>query len=39
MKIKIALLLTVMGVGMALTGCATAQDNYSQPSAPHTHGH
>jgi hypothetical protein len=39
MKIKIALLLTVLAAGLALTGCASMEDNSTQLSAPHTHSH
>jgi uncharacterized protein YceK len=39
MKIKVAFLLTVLATGLALTGCASVEDNSSQPAAPHTHSH
>jgi|EBPBio282013_DNA_FD.fasta_scaffold78985_2 ABC-type glycerol-3-phosphate transport system substrate-binding protein len=40
MKIKIALLLlTMLAAGLALTGCASVENNSSQPSATHTHSH
>ena len=39
MKIKITVLLTLLTAGLVLTGCASMEDNSSQPSAPHTHSH
>jgi hypothetical protein len=39
MKIKIVLLLTVLAAGLALTGCASMEDNSSQPAPSHTHSH
>jgi hypothetical protein len=39
MKIKITVLLTLLAAGLMLTGCASMEDNSSQPSATHTHSH
>jgi hypothetical protein len=40
MKIKIALLLlTMLAAGLALTGCASMEDDSSQPAPSHTHRH
>lgn len=40
MKFNIAILLTVLAAGLALTGCASMEDNSNGPSsAPHTHTH